>query len=82
MEAEVALVRVGVTGAARTEILRVAKHLHATVVEYRERAFTMRVCDTAATVDRFIAAVRVHCASAEVVRSGPISISAAPAGAG
>jgi len=73
---EVALVRVGATGPQRTEILRIAKHLQATVIDYRERAFTLRLCDTAETVDHFIAAVRVHCASAEVVRSGCIALPA------
>ena len=66
--------QVNATGAARTEILRVLRHMNATVVELQERTFVLRVCDTSEAIDRVVSAVRMHCHTTEIVRSGTIFV--------
>ena len=77
VETEIALVKMRCDVSARTEILQVAEHYKAKVVDYRAEALIMRVYSESEKRDNFIALLRPF-GVFELVRSGKILMARGP----
>jgi acetolactate synthase I/III small subunit len=70
-ETELALIKVACALDQRTEILQIAEHFHAKVVDYGSESLMLRIYGSSEKLDAFIALVRPY-GLRELVRSGKI----------
>lgn len=78
VETEIALVKIRTTDvAARTEVLQVAEHYKAKVVDYGSESVVLRVYGASEKLDSFIGLLRPF-GIAELVRSGKILMARGP----